>query len=175
MNKNLKRFIVDANDLIVSVEKLITDDQASQHHPNPSAAQIAVNNYKKCKLLINGIAISIENSSGTKRKPEWPELNHHYGYIKRTVGNDGGQVDCFVRCQISKDYNGKVFVVNQSKADGSFDEHKCMIGWPTEWEAREAYLENYTSDWDRIHSIKEFSFEDFRSWVKAGNHSQLAM
>jgi hypothetical protein len=150
--------------------KLLTDDQASDHHKSPSQAQINSGNYKKGHLNINGIKISIENSAGTKRNPAWPELKHHYGYIKGTVGADGDHTDCFVRTQISKDYDGNVYVVNQTKADGSFDEHKCMIGWPTEADAKSAYLENYTKGWDRIDSIKVLTFEEFRNWVKTANH-----
>ena len=155
--------------------KLLTDDQAADHHPSPSQAQITAGNYKKGHLLINGLNISIENSAGTKRRPEWPALNHHYGYIRGTTGNDGDHTDCFVRNQISKDYDGDVFVINQNKSDGSFDEHKCMIGWSSEWEAKAAYLENYTKGWSGIGSIKKFSFDEFKQWVRQGNHSQIAM
>lgn len=179
MIKNLKRFIVDADQLIVEEKaislkmiKLLTDDQASDHNKQPSQAQIDAGNYKKGHLDINGLKISIENSAGTKRKPEWPTLQHHYGYILGTVGADGDHVDCFVHTQISKHYDGNVYVINQNKADGSFDEHKCMIGWSTESEAKAAYLENYTSGWDRIDSIKEFTFSDFEKWVKEGNHTE---
>ena len=159
----------------VHLGKLLTDDQAADHNTSPSQAQITAGNYKKGHLLINGLNISIENSAGTKRRPEWPALNHHYGYIRGTTGNDGDHTDCFVRNQISKDYDGNVFVINQNKSDGSFDEHKCMIGWDSEIDARGAYLENYPKGWNGIGSIKKFSFDEFKQWVKQGNHSQIAM
>lgn len=155
--------------------KLLTDDKASDHNTNPSQAQIDAGNYKKSHLIINGLNISIENSAGTKRKPEWPALNHHYGYIRGTTGADGDHTDCFIRNQISSDHDGKVFVINQANSVGSFDEHKCMIGWSTECEASAAYLENCPAGQAaRIQSIKEFSFEDFKQWVETGQHSVAA-
>lgn len=158
----------DADTTSLKFIKLVTDDKAADHNPSPSPAQIDAGNYKKGHLLINGLDISIENSAGTKRKPEWPTLSHHYGYIRGTTGADGDQVDCFIRNQISEDYDGLVFIINQiNPADGTFDEHKCMIGWPTEWEARAAYLENYSKGWNGIGSVDKFSFDEFKSWVKA--------
>ena len=54
----------------------------------PTEAQIEAGNYKKGHVRINGLDISIENPAGSKRRPEWPALQNHYGYIKGTIGKD---------------------------------------------------------------------------------------
>jgi hypothetical protein len=149
-----------------SLSKLITDDQADQAAPHlASPSQLSAGNYKKGHMNINGLDISIENPAGSHRRPEWPPLKHHYGYIKGTVGNDGDQVDVFVKAGISEDYDGHVYVVNQKKADGTFDEHKVMLGWDDPHHAEQAYLENYTPGWDRIMSINKYTFPEFKQWI----------
>ena len=48
----------------------------------PTKAQQDEGNYKKGHPVIGGHAISIENPAGSKRRPEWPALKDHYGYIR---------------------------------------------------------------------------------------------
>lgn len=156
-----------------SLLKLITDDHASTATGHTaSESQIGAGNYRKGHLQIGNLNISIENTAGTHRRPEWPELQHHYGYIRGTVGADGDHVDCFVRCGISKDYDNTVWVINQNNQDGTFDEHKCMIGWSAEHDAKDAYLENYTKDWKGLGSVVGLPFTDFEDWIANGNHKQ---
>lgn len=151
----------------------------------PTKDQEIAGNYQKghFKIEAGGLDISIENPQGSTRSgvdPEtgqgWSqELKSHYGYIKRTVGADGEQVDAFVKEETPKSYNGPVFVVNQNKADGSFDEHKVMIGFPTPKEALHGYSENYAADQSRPGSMAEFSSpEEFKSWLKTADLSKPA-
>ena len=157
-----------------SLSKLITDDAADQATGHiASRAQIEAGNYKKGHLNIGPLDISIENPAGSKRRPEWPPLKHHYGYIRGTVGADGDHVDCFVRTGISADYDNTVWVINQANAQGGFDEHKCMIGWPAEWEATAEYLSNYEQGWDRIISVVGVPFSTFCDWVRNGDHKSI--
>jgi hypothetical protein len=57
--------------------------EAVKSWKEPSKAQIAAKNYTKPRIWVHGIEIAIENPKGTRRKPEWPELTCHYGYISR--------------------------------------------------------------------------------------------
>ena len=55
-----------------------------------------------------------------------------------------------------------MFVVSQANADGTFDEHKAVIGVSTEDAARKEYLRNYDAGWEsRILSIREMPFAAF--------------
>lgn len=136
----------------------------------PSLAQIEAGNYKKGHVRIGGLDIAIENPAGSKRRPEWPTLMSHYGYIKRTEGNDGDHLDVFVKKGTPSDYSGPVYVVDQTDKDGKFDEHKVMLGWPTLSNARTAYLDNYTPGWDGLDGIRRFgSPTEFREWLDNGD------
>src|SRR5262245_18993888 len=106
----------------------------------PSDAQKEAGNYRKGKFNWHGLTITIENPKGSKRRPEWKPLVHHYGYINRTEGRDGDYVDCFMGPDPDSEL---VFVVDQENKDGRFDEHKVMLGFDREAEAEAGYLANY--------------------------------
>lgn len=146
---------------------------ASQVHPNPSEAQRESGNYKKGHVTWKGLDIAIETAAGQRRKPEWPPLKHHYGYFKGTEsGADGDPVDVFVNdANLDSEV---VFVVNQNKADGGFDEHKVVIGCVSEEEARKTYLANYSKGWKGLGSIKAMTLGDFKNWLREGDTSKRA-
>lgn len=131
----------------------------------PTDRMKSAGNYRKGHITINGIDIAIENPAGSRRRPQWPVLQSHYGYIKNSVmQSDGDQVDVFVKPQTDDSYSGPVWVIAQEKPDGSFDEYKCMIGWESKKKACAAYLENYTKGW-KLGDVMKFTFEEFRDWV----------
>lgn len=133
----------------------------------PTEAQKEAGNYQKGHLNIGGLAISVENPAGSKRRPEWPTLAHHYGYLKGTVGFDKDHVDVFVKPKTSDNWKGTVYVVNQNKESGGFDEHKAMVGYGSQAEARAAYLENYTKGWEKnIQSIVPMPSTLFKRWAE---------
>lgn len=133
--------------------------------PEPTDAQKDAGNYKLGHVSINGLDISIENPAGSRRRPEWKALEHHYGYIRGTVGKDKDHVDVFLGPH-AEDKNLPVFVVDQVKKDGSFDEHKVMLGFPDESAARAGYLANYEDGWTGLGAIKRFTWPAFKLWLK---------
>ncbi|MBA0394846.1 PLxRFG domain-containing protein [Stenotrophomonas maltophilia] len=133
--------------------------------PPPSEAQKQAGNYRKGHLRINGHDISIENPAGSQRDPRWPALKNHYGYFKGTVGKDKDHVDVFMTDR-AEDPALPVYVVDQVNKDGSFDEHKVIMGTASEQEARETYLANYSKGWTGLGGIKEMSQEQFKAWVR---------
>ena len=143
--------------------------------PEPTEAQKESGNYKKGHVSILGLDIAIENPAGSERSgmdrtgKKWTsKINHHYGYFKRTEGNDLDQVDVFLGP--NPENTEKVFVVNQiDPASGNFDEHKVMMGFETAKEAKAAYLSNYMKGWDGIGSMAELSVDDFKDWLKNGD------
>ena len=133
--------------------------------PEPTEAQKAAGNYRKGHLAIDGLNVSIENPAGTSRRPEWPPLKHSYGYVKRSEGADGDHVDVFLGPDAA-DTTKPVFIVDQVNEDGTFDEHKVMVGFADEQSARDGYLANYAPGWQGLGGVKEMPFADFKEWVR---------
>lgn len=133
--------------------------------PAPTDAQKLAGNYRKGHVRINGHDISIENPAGSQRDPRWPALKNHYGYFKGTVGKDKDHVDVFMTDR-ADDPSLPVYVVDQVNKDGSFDEHKVIMGAASELEARDTYLANYSKGWTGLGGIKEMSQEQFKAWVR---------
>ena len=136
----------------------------------PTDGQAEAGNYRKGHVTINGIPVTIECAKGDRRKPDWPPLTAHYGYIKRTEGADGEQVDVFVHPHAESEI---VFVVDQVDAEGRFDEHKALIGWTSKAKAKAAYLSNYPKGF-RCGPISCFTLDDFRAWLEHGPARGLA-
>ena len=139
----------------------------------PSEAQIQAGNYPKLHLTWQGLDISIENPRGSTRSgvdPDGNEWSHtmssDYGYIRRTQARDGDHVDCF----LSPSYRSAtvVHIIDQvDPKSKKFDEHKCMIGWGTQDEARKAYLENYDRGWSGLGAITTVGVQEFKTWVRS--------
>lgn len=142
--------------------------------PEPSNGQAIAGNYKlgHDNKTFPGLDLSIENPAGSVRKdknndpPKWQtEMVHHYGYIRGSVGADKDHVDVFVKPGTAAGYTGPVFVVDQRHRDGRFDEHKVMLGFDNEEEARAAYLSNYDEGWTGLKAITAMPYDEFRAWV----------
>lgn len=146
--------------------------------PTPTPAQIEAGNYKKGKVRVHGLELSIENPRGSERsgqRPDGSEWRHtmsdHYGYIRRTTGADGEQVDVYLGPQEESD---QVFVVDQlNQQDGSFDEHKVMLGFPDEQSAVAAYRSNFDADW-QVGKVTAMPVADFKGWLKGGDLAKPA-
>jgi hypothetical protein len=143
----------------------------------PTEGQKEAGNYKKGKLSIQGLNISIENPKGSKRtgidsdgKPWSTTMKHHYGDIKGTVGADGDSIDTFVGEAVN---SKKVFVVDQNDVvTGDFDEHKVMLGFITKEQARKAYLANYNKGFSGFGEITETTMPEFKEWIKKPRKSK---
>jgi hypothetical protein len=141
----------------------------------PSEAQIKAGNYPKGHIYAHGLRISIENpadsfrSGKSKDGEEWStRMQHDYGYIRGTEGNDGDHVDVFLGPEY-KDPKHPVHVVNQHDSDThAFDEHKVMMGFPDEDSAMEAYHGNYPDGWTGAHSVSAMPIAEFKSWLASG-------
>ena len=134
--------------------------------PAPTEAQVDAGNFKVGRLRINGLDVSIEHPAGVKRKPAHRiKLAHAYGYIRRTEGADGEHVDVYLGPKAT-DTSLPVFVVDQLKQDGGFDEHKVMMGFATADEAKAAYSANYPKGWKGFGAIRQMTHAEFKEWVQ---------
>lgn len=152
---------------------------SAQVNTEPTPAQAEAGNYKKGHVTIGEFDITIENPAGSVRKgvgadgKEWStQMANAYGYIKGTEGVDGDHIDVFLHSDMDQWNGRKVFVVDQTNNDGSFDEHKVMLGFNDKAEAMTAYLANYDKAWADTHPglrISETSIEDFNKWVQSSH------
>lgn len=140
--------------------------------PEPTESQMEAGNYKKGHVNINGLDISIENPRGSIRSgidndgESWSvKMAHHYGYIKKTEGADGEHIDVYIG---RNPESQKVFIVDQVNPDGSFDEHKVMVGFKTKGQATSGYRANYTKGW-KVGPITEMSMDEFKEWIESGD------
>ena len=85
--------------------------------------------------------------------------------MKGTVGFDKDHLDVFIKPGTPEDWSGTVYVVNQNKGNGHFDEHKAVLGAASEDDARETYLANYQKGWDRVRSIVAMPVDEFKAWA----------
>ena len=143
---------------------------------DPTKAQIEAGNYRKHHLKLHGLDISIENPKGSFRRGvdpdgvEWEtELPAHYGYLKRTKGNDDDAVDVYIG---DDEDSENVYIVNQHELDSNkFDEHKCILGVRTWAEARNIYEAGFSDGTgpQRYDSIHELTMVEFKEWLKEGD------
>lgn len=124
--------------------------------------------WKLPKMKVNGMNLAIENPRGSNRRgqtidgEQWSvNMPHHYGFIKGVNGYDGDELDCFVGPNLK---SGQAFVVNQNDKDGEFDEHKVMLGFDTEEDAKAGYLASYGADWKGFDSMVPMTIEQFKAW-----------
>lgn len=146
--------------------------------PQPTEAQKKAGNYKKGHTSVHGLDISIENPAGSERSgtdksgKAWSiPMQDHYGYIKGTVGKDKDHLDVFINP--ANPESNKVFVVDQvDPKTRAFDEHKILMGFNTEDEARSGYLRNYEPGWKGLGAITAMSADQFKEWAKNGKTKQ---
>jgi hypothetical protein len=157
---------VGASELPAHIKTFEHGDENVAVNIKPTEAQKEAGNYLKGAIRVGGLDVSIENPAGSKRKPEWPTLAAHYGYVRGVLARspDKEHVDVFVKPGTAEDYNGPVFVIDQNKTDGTFDESKSMVGFKSEKEARAAYLKNYSKGFEsRIRGITEMTMGQFKA------------
>lgn len=158
---------LDYAERIVEAKRL--HDEELKVDTNPSEAQKEAGNYKKGHVKINGFDVSIEQPAGSVRSgkdasgKEWSQvMNNTYGYIRGTESVDGDHIDVFLGPDMNSDM---VYVVDQVNTDGSFDEHKVMMGFSSLEDARSAYLSNYEDGWQGLGNITGVALDEFKKWI----------
>lgn len=145
---------------------------------NPTEAQKEAGNYKKGHVRIGQFNITVENPKGSVRRgtdangnPWETTMQNTYGYIRSTEGVDGDHIDVFLTNDIDGWNGRRVYVVDQYNEDGTFDEHKVMLGFNYEDDARNAYFSNYSDDWADKRKIVMTStnLEDFEKWIDSSH------
>lgn len=150
---------------------------------SPTDKQKEAGNYKKGHVQVGTFDVTIENPKGSKRSgtdadgKKWEStMTHTYGYIRGTKGVDGDHIDVYISSDVDGWNGRKVFVVDQYNPDGSFDEHKVMLGFNDKDEAFEAYLSNYEAGWEngRRLDVTAVNLEDFEKWIDSSKRKTKA-
>lgn len=188
----------EKGDIFAEAERLAEEERAKREKPSenkggallseqiatasaevntePTEAQKEAGNYKKGHIQVGTFDITIEQPQGSVRRgtdangKEWEsKMNNTYGYIRGTVGVDGDHIDVFLSNDIDGWDRRKVFVVDQYNPDGSFDEHKVMLGFNDADEAKGDYLANYEQGWEngRRIDVSAVNLEDFEKWIES--------
>ena len=163
--------LLDYAERVVKTKEI--DDARKEVEANPTDAQKEAGNYRKGHITLEGYDITIENPKGSTRsgvdangQPWSVTMNNDYGYIRGTEGVDGDHIDVFLSDDPT---TGKVYVIDQVNADGSFDEHKVMYGFKSALAAKRAYLANYSPGWKGLGTISEVSKEEFKKWIESSH------
>lgn len=164
---------IDGNEQPLSAK---IEAASAEVNTDPTEAQKEAGNYKKGHVQVGTFDITIEQPQGSVRKgtdadgKQWEsKMNNTYGYIRGAVGVDGDHIDVFLSNDIDGWNGRKVFVVDQYNPDGSFDEHKVMLGFNDQEEAKGDYLANYEQGWEngRRIDITGVNLEDFEKWIES--------
>lgn len=154
------------------------ESASAEVETSPTEAQKKAGNYKMGHVKVGAFDVTIENPKGSERSgtdangKKWSvKMNNTYGYIRGTEGVDGDHIDVFLAEDMDK-WDGKyVFVVDQYNPDGTFDEHKVMLGFNSMEEARSAYLSNYEKGWEngRRIVVAGIKTDGFQKWVDSSH------
>lgn len=150
----------------------------AETNTEPTEAQKEAGNYKKGHVRIGQFDITVENPKGSVRRGTdasgkvWEQtMRNTYGYIRGTEGVDGDHIDVFLTNDIDGWNGRRVYIVDQYNEDGTFDEHKVMLGFNDEAEAQDAYLSNYEKGWEYKHKLvmSSVNLPDFEKWINSSH------
>ena len=154
-----------------------------QTNAEPTEGQKEAGNYKKGRVKVGPFDVVIEQPRGSVRSgvdangKAWETtMQNTYGYFGGTKGVDGDAIDVFLGNDLDEWDGTTVFVVDQYNPDGSFDEHKVMLGFNSQEEAEAAYFANYEADWAKTHrtEVTAVPLADFTEWVKSSKRKTKA-
>ena len=136
---------------------------------------------KENTRMFAGMPVVVEWDEGevrhgkTEEGKEWERIMAApYGYIKDTKGaGDKEGVDVYLG---ANENAPNVYVIEQLKADGSFDEFKSMLGFDTEEEATDMYCKHYPKSWrdERLGKVETFPIAEFKEAVQANRGEKTA-
>ncbi|MFG1257300.1 hypothetical protein V5F79_08225 [Xanthobacter flavus] len=156
----------------------MTIASTSRPAPSPSEGQKAAGNYRKGHIRFHGLELIVETEKGAQRSGRdksgrrWVvTMPATYGYIKRTNGADGDQVDFYLGpYRAGKDQ--KAFVIDQvDPVTGAFDEHKVMLGYRDAKDAIASFSRAFNDGRGvlRVGSVATFTLPELKGWLKRGD------
>lgn len=155
---------------------------AAEKAADPTPGQAKAGNYKHGDPInIGGVTVLIETPLGRTRsgvgedgKPWSVEMPADYGKIRGTKGADGEPMDVYLGPHAHEAPQHTVYVIDQiDPRTGRFDEHKIMVGYPTEEGALHAYSRAFNDGTgpDRIGAVTPLAWGAFRAFIRVGGSS----
>ena len=141
----------------------------------PTAEQARSGNYRKGRCTLHGLRIAIETPQGQRRTGKtdgepWSVIcMAHYGYIEKTRGADGDEIDVFIGPWPE---STMVYVVNRVGERGGFDEHKLLLGFADQESAVTAYRNSYKPGAAGVASVVPCTIDQLKWWITYGDHSR---
>ena len=152
------------------------DEKCENINHFPTNKQKEASNYKMAHIYFSGFKITIENAKGSKRywkdkngNDKYTVLKNHYGYFSNSKGKDGDNIDVFLG---NNQDSNIIYVIDQNKENGTFDESKVMLGFNSKKEAKDAYLSNFDKNWKGFKSITGVHKNIFKKWLYDGKKQQ---
>lgn len=152
-------------------------EQAANANTNPSDKQKQTGNYKKGRVQFEGFKIAIENPIGSTRSGvdpngerwETPMEFAHYGDLEGTKGADGDPIDVY----LARDARSgqPAYVIDQYNLDGTFDEHKVVMGAFSQAEALRIYDAGFADGTgpQRRGAVTAMTPAELKAWAKSGS------
>lgn len=171
------KFLLD--DLDTEVAKA-----AAQTDPHPTEDEKESGDYEKGEVTLHGLDIKVENAKGSTRsgtdkdgKPWSIKMPAHYGYVTSVDGEtpargkDKDEVDVYIGPNAE---NENVYVVNQNKIEGGFDEHKWLLGFDDKNTAVAAYDAGFSGDLGpKLRgTVVATLVADFKKWLLHDDHKK---
>ncbi len=143
---------------------------------NPNTPEITVDAMAKSisegvapVVDFHGLTIVIETMKGQRRQGYgWStQMPAHYGYIRGTSSAEGPreQMDCY----LGPDLNSEVaWIVEQQDPDsGTFDEHKCMLGYASREDAIRDYHAAFSDGRgpERVGEVRRMTVQALKEWL----------
>lgn len=137
----------EQGDLIPGAKANVVDAAEKSERSYGAVLRKAEEHKPQGHTVFHGIPIAIEQRKGSVRR--WTNalgergetrMYHAYGYVKRTGGADGEEIDVYLGPDAE---SRQVFIVHQlDAATGRYDECKLFLGFGSAVDAREAYLQH---------------------------------
>lgn len=166
----------DAARVALRVAREHIDRAASVADRQPTDARKTAGNYRMGHVVLHGLRVTIETPKGARRTgvdhggQRWSvAMPAHYGYLKRSTGADGDNVDCYIG---PHPLSTTVFVVDQvDERTGRFDEHKVMLGFDDGDAATGAYVAAFSDGkgGKRLGAMTKMSMGQFKRWLARGD------
>lgn len=142
--------------------KFLVAAKLPQHHSG---------SYRDLDIVIEWPKNSVRTGKDAQGSPWKRKMLCDYGFVPDTVaaGSDKEGLDVYIGSDENSD---KVYVVEQLKDEGEFDEYKVLLGFNTLEEARNTYLAHYPEDWEDTHLGEIFEVPFDYAFEKIEEHRE---
>lgn len=121
----------------------------------------------KSRIDWSGLPIAIEHPVGSHRpwrdaqgNTQYTVMKNAYGYVEGTLGPDGDEYDVFLGPDPKASL---VYIIHTNRPDAAvYDEDKAMLGFSNPNQAKQAFLDHYTSP-HFFGSMTVVPFEEFKA------------